>query len=67
MSITATHLRLAEIGLRRGVDIVETMPGTRRKESDGTALLRCGFRVCVCVCVCVKETKSGTCLKGNEP
>ena len=53
MSITATHLRLAEIGLRRGVDIVETMPGTRRKESDGTALLRCGFRVCVCVCVCV--------------
>lgn len=66
MSITVTHLRLAEIGLRRGVDVVETMPETRRKESDGTALLRCVFSG-VCVCVCVKETKSGTGLKGNEP
>ena len=53
MSITVTHLRQAEIGLRRGVDIVETMPATRRKESDGTAVLRCGFQGCVCVCVCV--------------
>ena len=53
MSITVTHLRQAEIGLRRGVDIVETMPATRRKESDGTVVLGWGFQVCVCVCVCV--------------
>ena len=46
MSITVTHLRQAEIGLRRGVDIDETMPATRRKESDGTAVLGCGFQVC---------------------
>ena len=53
MSITVTHLRQAEIGVRRGVDIDETMPATRRKESNGTAVLGCGFQVCVCVCVCV--------------
>ena len=67
MSITVTHLRQAEIGLRRGVDMVETMPATRRKESDGTVVLGWGFQVCVCVCVCVKETKGGTCFKGNIP